>query len=76
MTETTLVTPKELASLMESEPCVLIDTRDGDSYASGHLPGAVNMHDIFTFLATSSAEGAHELTDKFADEFGAAGLSG
>ena len=27
-------------------------------------------------LATSSAEGVHELTDKFADEFGAAGLSG
>lgn len=76
MTESTLVTPKELASLMESEPCVLIDTRDGDSYAAGHLPGAVNMHDIFTFLATSSAEGMHELTDKFADEFGAAGLSG
>ena len=76
MTESTLVSPKELASLMESEPCVLIDTRDGDSYSAGHLPGAVNMHDIFTFLATSSAEGMHELTDKFADEFGAAGLSG
>lgn len=76
MTESTLVSPKDLASLMESEPCVLIDTRDGDSYAAGHLPGAVNMHDIFTFLATSSAEGMHELTDKFADEFGAAGLSG
>ena len=76
MTESTLVSPKELASLMESEPCVLIDTRDGDSYAAGHLPGAVSMHDIFTFLATSSAEGMHELTGKFADEFGAAGLSG
>ena len=76
MTESTLVSPRELASLMESEPCVLIDTRDGDSYAAGHLPGAVNMHDIFTFLATSSAEGMHELKDKFADEFGAAGLSG
>lgn len=76
MTETTLVTPQELAALVEAEPCVLIDTRDGDSYAAGHLPGAVNMHDIFTFLATSSSDGIHELKEKFAEEFGAAGLSG
>lgn len=76
MTESTLVTPQELATLMESEPCVIIDTRDGESYAAGHLPGAVNMHDIFTFLATSSSEGMADLTGKFAEEFGAAGLSG
>jgi len=76
MTDSTLVTPQELAALVESEPCVLIDTRDGESYAAGHLPGAVNMHDIFTYLATSSSEGIHELKEKFAEEFGAAGLSG
>ncbi|WP_421851597.1 sulfurtransferase [Oricola sp.] len=76
MSESTLISPAELAVLIEKEPCVLIDTRDGESYAAGHLPGAVNMHDIFTFLATSSAEGMHELTEKFAAEFGAAGLSG
>lgn len=76
MTDSTLISPEELAKLMDSESCVLIDTRDGESYAAGHLPGAVNMHDIFTFLATSSSEGIAELTQKFADEFGAAGLSG
>lgn len=76
MSESTLITPQELAALVESEPCVLIDTRDGESYAAGHLPGAVNMHDIFTYLATSSSEGIHELKEKFAEEFGAAGLSG
>jgi len=76
MTDSTLITPQELASLVESEPCVLIDTRDGESYAAGHLPGAVNMHDIFTYLATSSGDGIHELKEKFAEEFGAAGLSG
>ena len=57
MTRVHPVTPQELATLMESEPCVIIDTRDGESYAAGHLPGAVNMHDIFTFLATSSSRG-------------------
>jgi thiosulfate/3-mercaptopyruvate sulfurtransferase len=34
---------------------VLIDTRDADTYAAGHLPGAVNMREIFTFLASSTA---------------------
>ena len=76
MTGSTLISPLELKNLMESEACVVIDTRNGESYAAGHLPGAVNMHDIFTYLATSSSEGMSELTGKFAEEFGAVGLSG
>jgi len=71
-----LLEPQELKSLMAAEPVVLIDTRSPESYASGHLPGAVNIHEIFTFLATSTPEGMAELTKKFADAFGAAGLSG
>ncbi|MEZ5851545.1 MAG: sulfurtransferase [Hyphomicrobiaceae bacterium] len=71
-----LVSPSELASLIETEPVVVIDTRDPASYAEGHIPGAVNIHDIFTYLATSTPEGLSELTQKFADAFGAAGLSG
>ena len=76
MTEMTLISPNELETLMDAEPCVIIDTRDGESFAAGHIPGAVNLNDIFTFLATSSKEGLTELTEKFAGEFGAAGLSG
>ena len=34
------------------------------------------MHEIFTYLATSTPEGMDELKTKFADAFGAAGLSG
>ena len=44
--------------------------------APGHLPNAVNVHEIFTYLATSTPEGMHELKTKFADAFGKAGLSG
>jgi thiosulfate/3-mercaptopyruvate sulfurtransferase len=36
----------------------------------------VNLHDIFTFLATSDPDGMKELTDKFAAAFGAVGLDG
>src|SRR5579859_8057711 len=71
-----LISASELAEFIAKEPCVIIDTRNPDAYAAGHLPGAVNVHEIFTYLATSTPEGIHELKTKFADAFGAAGLSG
>jgi thiosulfate/3-mercaptopyruvate sulfurtransferase len=71
-----LLTAPELKTLMAAEPTVVIDARNPDAYAAGHIPGAVNIHDIFTFLATSSPEGLEELKAKFAETFGSVGLSG
>ncbi len=71
-----LISAGELAELTSKEPCVIIDTRNPDAYGAGHLPNAVNVHEIFTYLATSTPEGIHELKTKFADAFGKAGLSG
>lgn len=71
-----LISPAELSSLIGTEPLVIIDTRDADTYAAGHIPGAVNLREIFTFLATSTAEGLQELKSTFAQHFGAVGLSG
>jgi thiosulfate/3-mercaptopyruvate sulfurtransferase len=71
-----LIAPAELKALQTSEPVVVIDTRDAESYAAGHIPGAVNLRDIFTYLATSTPEGLAEMTTKFATEFGNIGLSG
>jgi thiosulfate/3-mercaptopyruvate sulfurtransferase len=76
MTEKVLVTPAELSSMLPSDDIVLIDTRDPATYAAAHLPGAVNIHDIFTYLATSTPEGVAAMREKFASIFGAAGLSG
>ena len=76
MTTSTLISPEELSSMMSAEPVVIIDTRDADTYAAGHLPGAVNLREIFTFLATSTAEGLTALQSTFAEHFGAIGLSG
>lgn len=70
-----LISPAELKAMPASE-MVLIDTRDPDSFAAGHIAGAVNIHDIFTYLATSTPEGMAELTQKFAEAFGAVGLDG
>src|SRR6266853_516380 len=76
MSEKVLVTPAELSELATTGPVVIIDTRDPATYAAGHLPGAVNVHDIFTYLATSTPEGVAAMREKFAAIFGAAGLSG
>ena len=71
-----LISPEQLSNLMAAEKVVVIDTRDADTYAAGHLPGAVNVREIFTFLATSTAEGLTALKSTFAERFGAIGLSG
>ncbi len=75
MTEV-LISPADLSASLATGHYVIIDTRDPASYAAGHLPGAVNVHEIFTFLATSTPEGYAELRTKFAEAFGKAGLSG
>ena len=51
-----LITAGELAEFLKKEPCVVIDTRNPEAYGAGHLAGAVNVHEIFTYLATSTPE--------------------
>jgi thiosulfate/3-mercaptopyruvate sulfurtransferase len=71
-----LITPSGLADMKTAEPVVIIDTRSPDSYGAGHIPGAVNLHEVFTYLATSTPEGYADLRKTFSDAFGKAGLSG
>ena len=72
-----LISPVELQILMSTEPVVVIDTRDADTYAAGHVPGAVNLREIFTYPGhlhrrrPAGAQGA-----RFTKHFGAVGLSG
>ena len=71
-----LISPEQLTALQAAGPVVIIDTRDADTYAAGHLPGAVNLRETFTYLATSTPEGLKELKSTFAAHLGAIGLSG
>lgn len=70
----TLITPMELTAIQQ--PLVVIDTRDPKDYAISHIPGAVNIREIFTYLATSTPEGLENLQSMFAELLGAASLSG
>jgi thiosulfate/3-mercaptopyruvate sulfurtransferase len=74
--EKALISPAELKALIAKEPVVIIDTREPAAYAAGHILGAFNLHEIFTYLASSTPDGMKELTGKFAAAFGSAGLSG
>jgi thiosulfate/3-mercaptopyruvate sulfurtransferase len=76
MSEKVLVSPAELAAMAERGGVVIIGTRAPEAYAAGHIPGAVNIHSIFTYLATSMPEGMATLRQIFADAFSGAGLCG
>lgn len=71
-----LISVQELAELMNQETVVVIDTRDSEEYVAAHIPGAVNIREIFTYLATSTPEGLASLQSQFATLLGAAGISG
>ena len=71
-----LISPEQLAELKQAEPVVMIDTRDPEAYAAGHIAGAVNLREIFTYLATSTPEGLQALKESFATQLGLAGISG
>lgn len=71
-----LISPDELVALRQQAPVVVIDTRDPAAYGAGHIDGAVNVREIFTYLATSTPEGLQALKATFAAALGAAGLSG
>ncbi|PIG92683.1 sulfurtransferase [Gloeocapsopsis sp. IPPAS B-1203] len=70
-----LISPSELASLSQ-ECVVVIDTRAPEEYAVSHIPGAVNLREMFTYLATSTPEGLAELRSQFVELLSAAGICG
>ena len=76
MEDRVLLDPRQLSERLKEGDVIPIDTRDPESYQGGHIPGAVNAHDIFTYLATTTPEGQRELQTKFAAIFGNAGLGG
>jgi thiosulfate/3-mercaptopyruvate sulfurtransferase len=76
MEDKVLLDPEELSAKLKDDDVVVIDTRDADAFRAGHIRGAVNVHEIFTFLASSSPEGMEDLRMEFRSIFGDAGLSG
>jgi thiosulfate/3-mercaptopyruvate sulfurtransferase len=71
-----LTSIETLAGLVSQKAVAVIDTREPDDYAAGHIPGAVNIFEIFTYLATKGNGGYDALRRIFAALFSTAGLGG
>ncbi|GAB1258392.1 sulfurtransferase [Aurantivibrio plasticivorans] len=74
--EKILYSASEAKSLAESGEALIIDIRDDEAYAAGHIPGSVNIPDVFFFLAETSPEGLAAMQKTFKDQFSAVGLDG
>lgn len=74
MTDKILLEATELQQLMDRQQIHIVDTRSPEEYAQGHIANAVNIHDIFTYLSSSTPEGLGQLRQHFAQTFGQAGI--
>lgn len=70
-----LISTGELAGLLGNPDVDLVDVRDPLEYAQGHLPGAVNIRELFGYLVTRENGGYAALRDYFGRLFGRRGLS-
>lgn len=52
-----------------------MDCRDPNDYAVGHISSAVNVNEIFSYLAKSDASGQQLMQSYFQDVFQRAGLN-
>lgn len=70
-----LYSPKELQKLADEGKAVIIDVRDVEDYAKDHIPGAINIPDMFYELSMTTKDGLREMADKFKRLFSEAGIS-
>jgi thiosulfate/3-mercaptopyruvate sulfurtransferase len=76
MISKTLITPAELSTLLTQKSVAIIDTRSPEEYEISHIPGAVNIREIFTYLAGSTEEDLINLQLYFTEILAKAGISG
>lgn len=72
--EKILYTNAEVQDLIARDGAVPIDIRDREQYLAGHLPGAVNIPEFFSYLAETTEEGLAALRRTFAELLGRAGV--
>jgi len=70
-----LYTPVEANQLRLGDDVVFVDVRDADSFLRDHIPGAVNIPELFYSLALTTAEGLLEMQRKLVPLFRNAGIS-
>ncbi|GAX35192.1 sulfurtransferase [Nodularia sp. NIES-3585] len=74
-----LISPQELTSLLaeKASQIAIIDTRSPEEYVKSHLPGAINIRELFTYLLENSQpDGLKKLSEHFSELLSKAGISG
>ena len=74
-----LISATNIKSLiMDGNSFKFVDVRTPELYSKGHIPDAVNIHEIFTYLFMSDhdMQGEERLRIKFEDLFQKAGING
>ena len=75
MSNKILYSPREAQKLAGEGKAVIIDVRDAEEYAEDHIPGAVNIPDIFYELSMTTKDGLRKMTTKFKKLFSEAGIA-
>jgi thiosulfate/3-mercaptopyruvate sulfurtransferase len=70
-----LITPQELFELQNTNDIIIIDTRDTPLFEKGHIPNAININEIFTYISLRENGGYEAMQDYFVSLFGKMGLS-
>jgi thiosulfate/3-mercaptopyruvate sulfurtransferase len=70
----TLFSPAEVDERLRTGNVTLIDVRDAADYEAGHIPGAVNIPEMFTALSMTTGEGIKEMLNTFVPLLRAAGV--
>ena len=60
-----LYTPNDANEKLVNEEAVLVDVRTSEDFEKGHIPGSVNIPEMFTTLSMSTPEGMQEMQDIF-----------
>lgn len=71
-----LISASAAKSLLGTDKIKFVDVRAPELYSKGHIPDAVNINEIFTYLATSDPHGTQALKNTFETLFQDAGING
>jgi thiosulfate/3-mercaptopyruvate sulfurtransferase len=74
MNDKIMYTPSEANEKLVSEEALLVDVRTSEDFEKGHIPGAVNIPEMFTTLSMTTPEGLQEIQDIFVPLFRNAGV--
>lgn len=70
-----LYTATEVQQLQTQQELILVDVRSPGYYQDGHIPGAVNIPELFTYLTSSSPDGLATFHREFETHFSRAGIT-